>query len=88
MLVRWRLQIQIAVSPAQRVNGDDPVAYQTASGITPVAAKEAAETRFRPQTVIMKTSPLTPSAPGAMASRLPAAVATPLPPVRNFKKTG
>ena len=88
MLARWRLQIQIAVNPAQRVNAHDPVAYQTASGIVPVAAREAAETRFKLQTVIMNTNPLTPSAPGAMASRPPAAVATPLPPVRNFKKTG
>ena len=88
MLARWRLQIQIAVTPAQRVNAHDPVAYQTVRGIVPVAAREAADTRFKPQAAMTKTRPLTAKAPGAMASRPPAAVATPLPPVRNFKKTG
>ena len=73
-----------AVAAAHPVKTPEPVAFQTATGRTAAAARDAAETRLNPQTNRIKTRIATPKAGGEITAKHPAAVATPLPQFLNF----
>ena len=88
ILSQWRRIISKLVITAHTVNANESVVSHTATGKTAAAASEPTETRRETNKQMMKAETAVNPAGCESTIKQPAAVATPFPPLLNFRNMG